>query len=207
MRILVPFDATAPKSRLSSLLTDAERREFADAMCHDVVAAIRSAGHDPTLLATDNVDGETPVLVDDRPLTTAVNDALADASLPVGIVMADLPLVRSGAIHRLVGREDDVVIAPGLGGGTNALVIRHPDFRVDYHGGSYRKHRSIATEADASVGTVDSFRLALDVDEPADLGEVLLHSEGEAADWLRDAGFSLDETGDRAAVTRETGDR
>jgi 2-phospho-L-lactate guanylyltransferase len=45
-------------------------------------------------------------------------------------------------------------------------------------------------------------RLASDVDEPADLVEVLLHGEGEAAAWLREAGFELDAGEGRVGIDR-----
>ncbi|MFY4816046.1 2-phospho-L-lactate guanylyltransferase, partial [Haloarcula sp. AONF1] len=46
-------------------------------------------------------------------------------------------------------------------------------------------------------------RLGTDVDEPADLAEVLIHGEGRAAAWLREAGFALDAEEGRVAVARE----
>jgi 2-phospho-L-lactate guanylyltransferase len=45
-------------------------------------------------------------------------------------------------------------------------------------------------------------RLSTDVDEPTDLVEVLLHGEGEAAAWLRAAGFELDAGEGRVGVDR-----
>jgi 2-phospho-L-lactate guanylyltransferase len=211
MRVLVPLDTRDPNTRLAELLEEKERAALAAAMCRDVLAAVRAAGHDPALLATapvsfdapaesDPPERGVPVTVDDRPLSAAVNAALADAELPVAVVMADLPLVTPATVDRLTAPDADVVIAPGLGGGTNALVVRHPEFRVDYHGGSYRTHCR-AAEQHGTLATVDSFRLALDVDTPADIGEVLLHGERRTAGWLADR-FALDESQDRAAVER-----
>lgn len=202
MRVLVPYDARNPKSRLSDVLDSGERREFARAMLDDVLDALQRAGHEPEVLATAPVDCDVPVTVDERPLTAAVNGVLDDAQLPLGIVMADLPLVTVEAIERLFEASGELVIAAGLGGGTNALVVRHPAFRVDYHGASVRDHRKQAERVGADVSTVDSFRLALDVDEGADLVEVVLHSEGAAARWLAEAGFELARSGDRTTVTR-----
>lgn len=200
MDILVPFAATRPKTRLGNLLSVDERRAFARAMLVDVLDAIRATGRDPTVLATAPVEVDSPVTVDERGLTAAVNARMAD---DLAVIMADLPLATPGAVEQLFQGEGDVVIAPGLGGGTNAIVVEHPAFRVDYHGASVRDHRRTANEIGASVGTVDSFRLAVDIDEPADLGEVLLHADGAARDWLMDAGFSL-ATGDgRVTVRRE----
>ncbi|MFB6243649.1 MAG: 2-phospho-L-lactate guanylyltransferase [Halobaculum sp.] len=167
--------------------------------------------------------------VDERPLEDAVNAVLADREPdheePLGVVMADLALASPAAVRRLVeprptrpppSRADeaatesseesaqtaDIVIAPGLGGGTNAVVVRHPAFRVDYHGASVRDHRQIASELDATVREVDSRRLATDIDRRSDLAEVLLHGEGAARDWLVDAGFRLVTGNGRVGVER-----
>ncbi len=202
MRTVVPFAVSAPKTRLSSVLTPDERREFARAMLDDVLDALRDVGRDPEILATASVDADAPVTVDDRPLDDAIDDVLASTDGPVAVVMADLALVTPDALARLFAPDADVVLAPGRGGGTNAFVARHPDFRVDYHDASIRDHRRIAGELTDDVVEVDSFRLATDVDEPTDLAEVLLHGEGGAVDWLRDAGFELSVDDGRVGVER-----
>ena len=205
MHVVVPFDARDPNSRLAPALETEEREAFAAAMLDDVCAAIRVAGQTPTVLATAPVEEfglDARVRVDDRPLSSAVNAVLAEQS-PVAVVMADLPLVTADTIERLLACEGDVVLAPGLGGGTNALVARHPDFRVDYHGGSYQTHCQLAAACGTDPATLDSFRLAVDIDAPADLSEVLLHGEGRAAAWLREAGFELDTSDGRAQAVRD----
>jgi len=199
MEVVVPFSTDGPKSRLSPVLSAAERSELARAMLDDVLAAVAATGNDPRVLATGALDADLgcPVDIDDRPLTDAVN-AVLDARLdegtapdddrtasippdgdraasppPVAVVMADLALATPNALDRLfaAGKRADVALAPGRGGGTNAFVAAHPAFRVDYHGTSYLDHRRIAVAADASVAAVDSHRLATDIDEPADLAE------------------------------------
>ncbi|EMA52981.1 2-phospho-L-lactate guanylyltransferase [Halococcus thailandensis] len=201
MRVVVPFAAEQPKTRLDGFLTAAERREFADAMLADVLAAIRESGHEPELLATAPIDRNVPTIVDERPLTAAVN-AILETDSPVAIVMADLPLATPAALARLFEASEDVVLAPGRGGGTNALVARHPDFRVDYHGTSFLDHREGARRVGASVGTVDSFRLATDIDEQMDLAELLVHGEGTARAWLDRAGVRLVRDEGRVGVER-----
>ncbi len=202
MDVLVPFAAVDPKTRLAAALGPGERPVFARAMLLDVCEAIADAGREPTVLATDDVDCSHDVLVDERPLTAAVNDHLDTLGTPVAVVMADLALATPTALERLFDRAGDVVVAPGLGGGTNALVVRHEAFTVDYHGASVRDHRRIARDVGASLAEVDSFRLAVDVDEPADLAEVLLHGEGRAREWLADAGFQLETTDGRVVARR-----
>jgi 2-phospho-L-lactate guanylyltransferase len=229
VRVVVPYAVDQPKTRLSGVLSPAERVEFSQAMCRDVLDAIRQAGETPELLATapvefagDDASGsfhETAVTVDDRPLTSVVNGVFvetlgesetaresaterSEGADAVAVVMADLALATPESLRRLFRAEGEVIAVPGRGGGTNALVVRHSDFRVDYHGASIRDHRRIAREAGADYREVDSMRLATDVDEPEDLAELLLHGEGRATDWLRDAGFEVDVTDGRVGVTR-----
>ncbi|QIB75798.1 2-phospho-L-lactate guanylyltransferase [Halogeometricum borinquense] len=205
MQVVIPYTTRDPKSRLAGVLDEDERRAFARAMRTDVVRAVRAAGGVPTILTTDadDIDDvDAPVVGDDRALTPAVNAVLDDATSDVSVVMADLALVTPDALRRLFESEGEVVIAPGRGGGTNALVVRHPDFHVDYHDASYRDHRAIADDAGLSVTVIDSMRLATDVDEPVDLAEVLLHGAGNARAWLEDAGFELEVTDGRVGVTR-----
>ncbi|MFW6437229.1 MAG: 2-phospho-L-lactate guanylyltransferase, partial [Halococcoides sp.] len=191
-----------PKTRLSSVLDSEERREFAHTMLEDVAGAIETVGFEPTILATTTVEGDWPVFVDERALDEAINARLEDAGGPVAIVMADLALATPDAIDRLFEADGDVVLAPGRGGGTNAILARHPGFRVDYHDASITDHRAIAEEIGADVVEVDSFRLSSDVDEPADLAEVLVHGEGQAAAWLREKGFELAAGAGRVSVER-----
>jgi 2-phospho-L-lactate guanylyltransferase len=202
MRVFVPFDARDPKTRLAPVLDEAERESLAWAMLRDVLDTLAATAHDPVVLATEDIEVDVPVSVDDRPLTPAVNDALTGVDGPAAVVMADLALVTTDALATLVAPDADVVLAPGLGGGTNALVARHPDFRVDYHGVSYRDHREAADAVGATLETVDSFRLAVDVDDPTDLAEVLIHTDGNTADCLREAGVELAVDGGRVAVSR-----
>lgn len=207
MRLVVPVSGSDPKTRLASVLSPDERREFTEAMLADVIDAVTAAGREPEVVSTAPLDCAAPVTVDDRGLDALVN-ALLESTVKEGdgtlaVVMADLPLATSKTVERLLAPDADVVLAPGLGGGTNAFVCRHPEFRVDYHGASIRDHRRLAREAGASVAEVDSRLLATDIDEPGDLAEVLLHSDGAAADWLDDAGFSLSLTDGRVTVSRE----
>ena len=212
MRTLVPFAAVDPKTRLDSVLTADERAAFARAMLRSVCATLQQSGSEPTVLSTAALEAtalpaDTSVVVDDRPLTTAVNDELT-TDTPTLIVMADLPLATPDSIRRLTAASDvagndvDIAIAPGLGGGTNALVVRESAFRVDYHGASYLDHREIAADLGATVQTVDSRQLATDIDEPSDLAEVLIHGDGPVRAWLVDAGFELDRSDGRVGVRR-----
>lgn len=205
MRVVVPFAASAPKTRLTDTLNETERADFAAVMRNDVLTALQAAGWEPELLSTEPLDVDVPVIVDSRTLTTAVNAVLAE-SIPTAVVMADLGLATPAAFERLFATPGDVVLAPGRAGGTNAVIVRDAAFRVDYHGASYLDHLDRAQEIGASVSVVDSHRLATDIDERTDLVELLLHGEGDAPDWLRSAGFHLAISEGRVGVGREVSD-
>ncbi len=202
MRVIVPYAVATPKTRLAPVLDPDERTGFARAMLEDVLSTLEAAGRTPTVLATAPIDLKVDVRVDEQPLTPAVNAVLREET-PVAVVMADLGLLTAAATDRLLRASGDIVIAPGRAGGTNAFVTRDPAFRVDYHGTSYLDHLGIAREIGASVRVIDSHRLSTDIDEPADLVELLIHGEGRAADWLRAAGFRVDTGGDRVTVIRD----
>ena len=203
MRVVVPYAAADPKTRLADTLDVDERAAFARAMLDDVLTAVRGAGATPELLTTGPVAVEGPVTIDDRPLSEAVNAILAESAEPVAVVMADLPLATPAALGRLFSSTGEVVITAGRAGGTNALVVRHPDFRVDYHGTSFLDHLAAAREVGASVREIDSYRLATDVDDPSDLVEVLVHGGGRARRWLVDAGFHVEVATGRVGLGRD----
>jgi 2-phospho-L-lactate guanylyltransferase len=97
----------------------------------------------------------------------------------------------------------DIVISPGRMGGTNALFIRDPtSFHVDYYGASFLKHREIALKNGLEILVFDSFNLSTDIDEVADLAEVLIHGNGGAAGYLKKLGFALSDNGGRVGVKR-----
>ena len=207
MRAVIPFDVATPKQRLSPVLSPAERTEFALAMLQDVLSAMRDTRLEPTVVSTAPLPERVsaPVDVDDRPLDAVVRDAIETAT-PLAVVMADLPLLEPETLGRLIEADGDVVLAPGRGGGTNAMVVRDPAFEPDYHGPSIADHRQIASERGLALGEIDSFRLAADVDEPGDLLDVLLHSVGDSTAWLDAAGFRVEAgSGRPEAVRRDAG--
>jgi 2-phospho-L-lactate guanylyltransferase len=199
MRVLVPYRVEEPKTRLAPVLDTRERSELSRLMLGDVLTVVREAGYEPTVLSTASLDIRDEVRIDERPLTAAVNGHLEPSTT---VVMADLALATPEALSRLFETDDDVVLAPGRGGGTNALVSRHPQFRVDYHGASYRDHMAVCDEIGADTRMIDSYRLSTDIDETDDLAELLLHGNGRAADWL-DARFELSLSNGRVGIERQ----
>ena len=202
---IIPFKPVNPKTRLSCLLNQEEREIFARAMLKDVVSAVQRAGGEVSLLCTTpfTYPGARTV-VSDLGLNEALNSFLAEADSPLLIIMADLPLVTPEAVRRITSTAADCAIAPGRGGGTNAIFLRHPGtFLVDFYGASFLDHMRIARSLSLETEVVDSFRLHTDIDEKEDLVEILLHAEGESRNFLERSGFSLLVEKGRVSVQRD----
>jgi 2-phospho-L-lactate guanylyltransferase len=210
IHVIIPFKAREGKSRLSSALKPAERRLFAFAMLRDVLAAVFGQGRTPILstqeFRAEDLGIDVEILQSELELNDALNSLIsqeADLDWPADIliVMADLPLLREKEINGILSCQGDVVLCPGRGGGTNMILIRSPKFRTCYHGLSFPEHMAYARKACLNFSVFESFRAGCDIDEPQDLAEVLLHSDGEAKNALEMMGFSLSESG-RSIIER-----
>ncbi|MDD2470700.1 MAG: 2-phospho-L-lactate guanylyltransferase [Methanocorpusculum sp.] len=201
---LIPFKPVNPKTRLSSILSQEEREEFARIMLGDVISAVRRTGCSATLLCTSAYDcRDALVAVRKEGLNEAINWALPQFHCPALIIMSDLPMVTPGGLQRVVSTKADMSIVPGLGGGTNVMFVKKPeDFHVEYYGFSFRRHLQIAEELGFSVEIIDSMRMSTDVDEPADLVELMIHGHGNAREWLYNNGFTLSIEDGRVNVLR-----
>uniref|UniRef100_A0A7C3MB17 2-phospho-L-lactate guanylyltransferase n=1 Tax=Archaeoglobus fulgidus TaxID=2234 RepID=A0A7C3MB17_ARCFL len=188
MRIVIPFKANNPKSRLSTLLSESERKELARLMLLDVVDVTRNFG-DVTILCPEEVEFEgVRVDVDASDLNTAVNRLIDN--VPAAVIMSDLPLLNKEVLTRFFETEGDVVIAPGRKGGTNMLLVRKRGFRVSYHYGSFFKHLEIALKLGMKAEIFDSFFSSVDIDDESDLLELMMHGEGKRSQkFLKDLGF------------------
>jgi len=211
MRAVIPFKKSNAKSRLSSYLTDNEREEFAMAMLSDVAGTlVCSECFDVVdILTTSLIDQEgANIVLTEMGLNEALNEYLKKMSShslnePVLIIMADIPLVSIKNIKEITTSQAEIVIVPGRMGGTNAIFIRDPSrFHVDYYGASFLKHRDIAKNNGLVVEVFDSFNISTDIDETADLVEVLLHGQGFASQYLKKLGFVLEDRRGRVGVMR-----
>ena len=210
IKVVIPFKLDCAKSRLSPVLSSAERQDLALAMLEDVIDAVSGLG-DVTILLKDppsepgtfdrlisrpGASSQIDILDCPLELDPALN-LLIEAEVKRGwpsdllIAMADLPLMSPFDLDGLVRTPGDVVIVPGRGGGTNLILIRDERFRVSYYGLSFLKHIRKAEDLGLSAGIYESFRCGSDVDEPPDLVEVLIHSRGRTAELLKDLGFAL----------------
>ncbi|MDD1674118.1 MAG: 2-phospho-L-lactate guanylyltransferase [Methanomicrobiales archaeon] len=203
----IPFKPVNPKTRLGMLLNQQEREEFALAMLRDVVAAVDGAGCDTVLLCTSPLCsfGKARVQVDARGLNEALTPLFQEHPAPLLLLMSDLPLVTAASVRRMITSGRDIVIAPGRGGGTNALFLQYPPrFRADFYGASFLKHCRIAEQSGCSWEIGDSFRISTDVDEKEDLVEVLIHGGRNSREFLTAGGFVLTVENGRVGVERNS---
>ena len=151
----------AGKTRLSPLLSRAERAALSGAMLADVVHALRGAGLDRIVVAASGDAAAAAasalgcdVHIDPDDVDT-LDGALAAAAgrhaAPgddVLVVQADLPLLTPADVHALVATDAPVVVAPTLDGGTSAL-LRRPGAVIgtSYGPASARCHLDLADAA------------------------------------------------------------
>jgi 2-phospho-L-lactate/phosphoenolpyruvate guanylyltransferase len=202
MKAIIPFKVVNPKSRLSVILSDDERKRLARFMLQDITATLRSAGLDVALLTTTRFSWDADVIVNEKDLNSALNEFLNTAEGPVMIAMADIPLLSKRNVEDIVSCDADLVICPGRGGGTNLQYIKDPArYRVDYYGASFLDHMQIAKDNNLKVEVFDSFNTSSDIDEPGDLVELYIHGRGEAAKYLRTI-TNLDTTKGRVRIEK-----
>lgn len=204
MDIYIPYDDGNPKTRLSSVLDEDERTEFVRRCLTDVCDTVEATEADatPVVLSTRSLDTPHKNIVREEALTPAVNSVLDGVETPVGVAVADLPLVTPEAFDRLFSSDAGFAVVPGRGGGTNAFVTQDSEFRVSYHGTSIADHIETAREIGTSVEVIDSFRLFIDADEPDDLVDVFLHGDGEASEFLRERFEAVENDENRVELRR-----
>jgi 2-phospho-L-lactate/phosphoenolpyruvate guanylyltransferase len=188
MRAVIPYKKAGAKSRLSPVLSQDEREEFVELMLNQVIDTLEEAGVGTIDILSPSMYGleymtKANVLLDKDDLNEALNRYLEQADEPVMIVMADLPLLSPDHIKGISSTKEDVCIVPGKGGGTNILFIKNPSgYRVRYYGSSFLTHCSIAEKTGKNVEVYDSFLAGIDIDEPEDLVELLIHGSGATKD-------------------------
>ena len=192
--VLIPVNRLdRAKGRLAALLEPAERAELVRRSLAGVLAAVEGAGMEAVVLTSDEaVEAEVPagvqVLEEDADLhgLSAQLERAADrlGAEELLILHADLPLVTAEALRELVAQAPEApsatLVRPG-DGGTNAMLLRPPGrFPLAYGRGSGDLHEAAAREAGLAVRRADVPALALDLDTPSDVRELLSTAEGRA---------------------------
>jgi len=201
---LVPVKRLAQaKSRLRTVLSDGQRRQFVLAMLEDV---LRLALAQPAIASTAVVSADDDALAFARRLgahtirepqsVRGLNAALAfaaDALARQGasgllVLPADVPLATTVDIESILAawKEAPVVLCPSHSRGTGALALRPPQAIPFCFGPrSFAAHRRAAVERGLPVAVLSRASLALDIDRPQDLPAVLAADGSRSREALR----------------------
>lgn len=191
--VLIPLkDPIRAKTRLAELLSLDERQRLVWAMFEDVSRAVREARKpDCVVIVTSYAraverarEFEWEVLIEDSQHSESASVDWASGVLAergVDTVMrlpADLPLVRAEDIDALFSVRFDspsaLMVPSREGTGTNAIIRTPPAlFPSRFGPNSLALHRQEAAKVGVECMVVENGRIALDIDEPADV-EILL---------------------------------
>ncbi len=194
--ILVPVkNLENAKERLSPVLRRAERRALAEAMLQDVLAALANVNHH-TRVAVVSSDPMAIALAEryrfaiiPDPANLGESDAIEHATghcVALGednsmVIPGDIPLVQAEDIERVLAAAppQGSVLVPGWDGrGSNAVLRRPADlFPLRFGNDSFQPHLRAAQVTGMPCVVLRLPRVALDVDNPADLAQ-LLAAEG-----------------------------
>ena len=202
--ILLPVkDLSRAKQRLASVMTQKERTQLAWLMLEHTFAAAAQARrvdriavvtlYEPAIELAEKFGMEVilereqiseSASVDFGSQTVKRRGATAVLRLPI-----DLPLITAKDIEAILdcdGTAPSTIIVPSQDGtGTNAILRRPPDLFPSHFGvHSLSKHLAEAEKAKARCRVLELPRIALDVDEPADLVELLKQAAGSSISEL-----------------------
>lgn len=183
----------AAKQRLAESLGAGSRQALAQAMFADVLSSIRRVPElDAIVVVTSDRSAESAAAADrlavlrdsdeaghSEAAMIGIRHALAEGYDRVVLVPGDTPLLRPAELAGLLTGASRVVIVPDRHGtGTNALVLSPPDAIAPSFGpGSLARHVAAAEQAGVPHSVEDVPGLALDVDTPADLAELIAELE------------------------------
>lgn len=196
--LLIPVkDPTRAKTRVADVLSPGERRRLAWAMFEDVSRAAGAATKaDLVVVVTSFGDAIErarrsgwDVLVEETQLSESASVDWASRALRergFDVVMrlpADLPLVEAADIDALLSvelRAPGALLTPSREGtGTNAIIRTPPDlFPSRFGPNSFALHKQEAARAGVECVVVTNDRIALDIDDPLDLVELLKRGRG-----------------------------
>ena len=181
------------KARLAPVLSADQRRALSLAMLTDVVRAAGALdvvwvlNSDEDAAAVARAEGAEP-RPDPAPgeglnasLDAATAIAIEEGARGVLVLSADCPAATRADV-KAVAIGDGVVMAPDrYGTGTNALWRSPPGaIETSFGGNSRRSHTALAHVHHVPFAIQPLPRLALDVDRPSDLDDVLALGPGDA---------------------------
>jgi 2-phospho-L-lactate/phosphoenolpyruvate guanylyltransferase len=192
--ILVPVkNLSAAKQRLAAVLDQPARTELAQTMLHDVVATLAAWTHRPScaLVTSDPFAVELARRFDFEVIPDPANPGETgaiematrlcverglDSTL---VIPADIPLIQSSELDEILKQAPDEgsVLAPAADGrGTNAAFRRPANlFPLRFGNDSFKPHLAAAQSTGKPCIVLHLPGIAIDVDNPEDLQQLLAH--------------------------------
>ena len=190
--ILVPIKNTASaKQRLASILDQPARTQFAQAMLTDVLTTLHQWKNRPRvgIVTSDSYamklasEYRFEVIPDpDNPGETgaiemATRVCVEDGAESALVIPADIPLIQSwelDEIYKHAPAEGSVLVPAGDGRGTNAALRRPANlFPLRFGNDSFKPHHAAAKATGKPCIVLNLPGIAVDVDNPPDLQQLL----------------------------------
>jgi 2-phospho-L-lactate guanylyltransferase len=211
--ILIPVkDLSAAKQRLARILDQSARTELAQTMLHDVVAAVSASPScsQCSLVTSDRFAVELArqynfeVILDPKnPGETGAIEMATQLCVARGIestlvIPADIPLIQSSELDQILAQAPALgtLLVPAADGrGTNAAFRRPADlFPLRFGNDSFRPHLDAARATGKPCEVLQLPGIALDVDNPGDLQQLLerpgeTRTQGLLRQWTVDGRF------------------
>lgn len=199
--LLIPVkDLTHAKTRLAGLLSEDERQRLAWSMFEDVGRAAAGARKPDRVVLVTSFGPAVEhgrklgwdILLEESQVSESASIDWASRALSergfqsVMRLPADLPLVRAEDIDALMSLELEcpgaLLVPSREGTGTNAIIRTPPAlFPSRFGPNSLALHRQEAARVGVECLIVDKVRIALDIDEPADVELLVEHGRGTRA--------------------------
>jgi 2-phospho-L-lactate guanylyltransferase len=192
--ILIPVkNLSEAKQRLAAVLDQPTRTELAQTMLHDVVTALAGWSRRPacTLVTSDpfalNLARQFDFEIIADPTNPGETGAIEMATrlcVERGIdstlvIPADIPLIQASELEQILAQApvEGSVLAPAADGrGTNAAFRRPANlFPLRFGNDSFKPHLAAAQATGRPCVVLQLPRLAVDVDNPEDLQQLLAH--------------------------------
>lgn len=210
--ILVPVkNLSSAKQRLAAVLDQTARTELARAMLHDVAEAIASWSRRPAcaFVTSDPFAVELARKYDFEIIADPINPGETGAietatRLCVSrgidstlVIPADIPLIQAGDLDQVLDQapsEGSVLVPAADGRGTNAAFRRPANlFPLRFGNDSFKPHLAAAQATGKPCHLLSVPGIALDIDNPADLQQLLI-SPGETRTQTLIRQWSLDKS-------------
>jgi 2-phospho-L-lactate/phosphoenolpyruvate guanylyltransferase len=196
--ILIPVkDLSCAKQRLAQLFTQEERTRLAWMMLETTFAAatgVRNVDrlavvtlYPPAISLAERygmeVISETAQISESASVDFGSHELKKRGASSVLRLPIDLPLIKTEDIEMILSygkARPHVVIVPSRDGtGTNAILRKPPDLFPSHFGpGSFWKHLQEAEKAKAECEVIHLPRVALDIDDPEDVKEMMEQGRG-----------------------------